>query len=198
MKIGLLFSLFLLISCDTEFVGMFQANQDISFSDGTVIQAGRYESDFEIKSKSKAELDIVVDGQKIEFPLTIPGWLDLNEVSDFELTAAEISQPFNMSGLIVRTTEQGPVEYRTQSCQRRIAYQHCWTNSKGQTYCEIRYRIISGWQRNQVRVITNKIQNDFDFIAPENGEVVASFTGSQNKSVEEVLFYGECRINGYP
>ena len=220
--IGILVLSFLSVSC-MEVDGTLDVRQDMTFKNVKIesnsrkqnmtVPAGRYQAQLEFDSKDKVTLEIkdfYKNRTDIDIEFEIPKGSGIpQDNGTFFLTAAEVDQPYDVSGEvdtdITRSTQRRDQEQCTYTdyerrCQR-VCQNICRTRPDGRRVCrqrcENRCRNVRvtrwGWRDIDYHVRTENKDYEVEILQPGTNTTAALFVGNYRKSQTIVDYRGMCR-----
>ncbi|GAB4014026.1 MAG: hypothetical protein Fur0010_11550 [Bdellovibrio sp.] len=186
-----LLSLAILVSCQ-DIKGNLEVSKNLTLQSqngAEQIIEGKYSGSVKFtKKKMVLTLDQMGDS---EFTFKIPKGTDIPDNGTISLSADEVGQPYDVSGVVATKITRGDIEESWESCTYQQPYTVCRTDARGNRTCWTEYRTVFG--RQYVRYYMETVDKDFNMSLLDAGDSVAVFAGKDIARYRRDIYSDQCR-----
>lgn len=143
-----------------------------------------------IKVKSKKKLELRLKGQ--EFKFSVPKNSIPENDGEFELSAAQIGQPYDIEGAVDTIVTRSGSRYERESCTYQRPITVCRPLPNGGQTCHTEFQTYYGWRDVRFHVNTYDKSVAIDFLKPGTQDLVAVFNGGNISNVRVYEYQGQC------
>lgn len=185
-------ALFLLAGCET-LEGNLDIRETIKLKNTdkqTVTLKPEIINNVSIKVKSKKKLELRIKGQ--EFKFSVPKNSIPEHDGEFELSASQIGQPYDIEGAVDTIITRSGSRYERESCSYQRPVTVCRPMPTGGQACHTEFHTYYGWRDVRFHVDTYDKSVAIDFLRPGTTDLVAVFTGGNISHVRVYEYQGQC------